>query len=167
MAQTLPRSPRQVVRLVLFDPLGRILLVKHEDAAPADPSEPDTLRYWVLPGGGQERNETTEDAVKRELFEETGIRATRIGPCVWVRRGRLLSHGKPQPYIEHYFLAFAGSDTPPPRSPDPTGENIVDVRWWSLPAIADSHETFFPSGLVDLVTPLATGDVPEAPFALS
>jgi len=167
MAQTLPRSPRQVVRLVLFDPRGRTLLVKHEDAAPADPSEPGTLRYWVLPGGGQERNETPEDAVKRELFEESGIRTTTIGPCVWVRRGRLLHHGEPQPYIEHAFLAFAGADTPPPHSPSPTGENIVDVRWWSLQAMADSHETFFPRGLVDLLTPLADGDIPEEPFAIS
>lgn len=50
-----------MVRLVLFDRLGRVLLAQHHDAAPADPSAPDALTYWVLPGGGQEPGEGIVD----------------------------------------------------------------------------------------------------------
>lgn len=30
---------------------------------------------WILPGGGVKEHETPEEAVKREIFEETGIEA--------------------------------------------------------------------------------------------
>ncbi len=30
--------------------------------------------YWVLPGGGIEENETAEEAVIREVWEETGLK---------------------------------------------------------------------------------------------
>lgn len=31
------------------------------------------IPVWVLPGGGLERNETPEEAVVREIYEETGL----------------------------------------------------------------------------------------------
>jgi ADP-ribose pyrophosphatase YjhB (NUDIX family) len=45
---------------------GKILLVKHKQQV-------DTDRYWSLPGGKVERGETLEAALKREMFEETGL----------------------------------------------------------------------------------------------
>lgn len=38
-----------------------------------------------MPGGGLDQDETSEQAAKRELWEETGIDA-EPGPCVWQRR---------------------------------------------------------------------------------
>ncbi len=35
--------------------------------------------YWVLPGGFVERNETTEEAVVREVKEETGAKVELLG----------------------------------------------------------------------------------------
>lgn len=110
MTQQLPQGPRQAVRLVLSNCPGRVLLAQHHGAGPADPSAPAALRYWALPGGGQEMDETRDDAARRELAEETSIRATSIRPCVRKRRGDLLRNGEPQPYIEHYVLASAASD---------------------------------------------------------
>lgn len=53
------------VRGVATDAEGRVLLVRH------------TYRTgWYLPGGGVERRETAEDAAKREMEEEAGVRAT-------------------------------------------------------------------------------------------
>lgn len=53
------------VRGVATDDEGRVLLVRHT-----------YLNGWWLPGGGVDRGETCQDAVVREMREETGLIAT-------------------------------------------------------------------------------------------
>src|SRR5579885_3383319 len=38
--------------------------------------------YWDVPGGRIQKNESLENALKREVYEETGIQITRIKPFV-------------------------------------------------------------------------------------
>ena len=40
------------------------------------------FRHYSLPGGGVNRGESPEDAVARELAEETGLRAVSISPLL-------------------------------------------------------------------------------------
>jgi len=42
---------------------GKILMIQHNYGR----------RYWTFPGGGIKKGETSENAVKREVYEETGI----------------------------------------------------------------------------------------------
>jgi len=46
---------------------GRVLMV-HERSRRSGGGE-----WWTLPGGGLEPGETPEEAVRREVFEETGL----------------------------------------------------------------------------------------------
>lgn len=50
------------VRALLIDPAGRIALVRHHYVA-----------GWYLPGGGVDKSESAEAAIRRELMEEVGL----------------------------------------------------------------------------------------------
>ena len=71
---------RPAARVVLLDREGRIFLVHAED--PADHRKPP---WWEIPGGGMDPGESSEDACRRELIEETGITDVDMGPCIWTQ----------------------------------------------------------------------------------
>ena len=50
---------------------GRVLLIKRASGAKAG--------WWAIPGGYVEPDETIDQAVSRELYEETGLRAEILG----------------------------------------------------------------------------------------
>jgi 8-oxo-dGTP pyrophosphatase MutT (NUDIX family) len=62
----------------------KVLLVKRRD-----------VPVWVLPGGGIEKNESPEDAVVREIFEETGYKVViskKIGEYIPVNKLSKFTH---------------------------------------------------------------------------
>lgn len=55
------------VNLVLFDQHGHVLVLKRSSGSKTNPSK------WELPGGKIEAEEQFDDALKREILEETGF----------------------------------------------------------------------------------------------
>jgi ADP-ribose pyrophosphatase YjhB (NUDIX family) len=68
-----PVTPQLRVAAIIVQG-GRILLVEHRKR---------DQRYWVLPGGRLQGNETLDAALRRELHEELGLEA-RVGRLVIV-----------------------------------------------------------------------------------
>lgn len=72
---------------VIFDESGRILLVK---------STYQRFHPWGIPGGGLEYGETAEDAVLREVYEETGF-------TIEIKKLLLVKTFAPDKFILYYL----------------------------------------------------------------
>ncbi|MET9608583.1 NUDIX hydrolase [Streptomyces sp. NPDC006512] len=55
---------------------GCVLMVRERGKGPSGLH--DGPEYWTLPGGGMEPGEDPEEAVRREVAEETGLRALEV-----------------------------------------------------------------------------------------
>jgi 8-oxo-dGTP diphosphatase len=119
------------VGAVINDPDGRLLLIKrgHEPGA----------GLWSLPGGRIEPGETDQQAVAREVREETNL---------GVRCGRLLGTAElPGPEgavidVSDYLAVVTGGELA-------AGDDAADVRWV---AAADMAGLPLTSGLAEYLT---------------
>jgi 8-oxo-dGTP diphosphatase len=65
-----PKTPALTTDCVAFDAKGRLLLIRR--------GHPPHKGKYALPGGFVDVGETVEDACRRELMEETGVKAGRL-----------------------------------------------------------------------------------------
>ena len=105
------------VRGVATDARGRVLLVRHT-----------YLNGWWLPGGGVDGGETCQDAVVREMREETGLIATAPPRLISVHSNERFFRGD-------HVLVFA-IDAFEPGERSSRGE-IAEVGWFAPEALPD------------------------------
>jgi 8-oxo-dGTP diphosphatase len=112
-----PMIPESVSGAIFNDERRQVLLIQRRD-----------VPVWVLPGGGIEAGETPDEAVIREILEETGFhvkisrlagqyspinrlaRPTNLYECV-------ILQGKPTPSAETRDVRFFPIDSLPPMPP--------------------------------------------------
>jgi G:T/U-mismatch repair DNA glycosylase/ADP-ribose pyrophosphatase YjhB (NUDIX family) len=149
---------RRAVRALVVDPDDRVLLVRFD--------WPPERSVWAPPGGGLEPGETPEEAVARELREECGLRAFRLGPCVWTREHWFADMEGWGGQEEHVFLVRTGRfDPEPDLTPEQlAAERVGAMRWWEPEELAAADALFAPRRLPALVSSLLGQGPPPSPI---
>jgi 8-oxo-dGTP pyrophosphatase MutT (NUDIX family) len=141
-------TPRQAGRVLVIDPAGRVLLLQG-----FDPARPGSL-HWITIGGGTDHGEGTAQAALRELWEESGIKASAgelIGP-VWHRTTEFSFAGMRFWQEEDYYVLRVGDVQITQANLDPIErDTITGYRWWSREELAATTEVFFPAELPELM----------------
>ncbi len=150
---------RPAARAIVLDPDGRILLVRFVFP---------TGTFWATPGGGIEAGESPEEAIRRELLEETGLTDVEIGPAVWTRLHIVpFIGGQWDGQREQYHVVRTPAFTPEPRHSweQLNAEYVFELRWWTPDSLeAAAETTFAPRRLPELVRALLDDGPPSAPI---
>ena len=135
---------RRAARVLLFDPDGRLLLLKGR--LPSAPEEPG---WWFTVGGALEAGETVREAAARETAEETGFSAFTLGEVLF-ETDQVLDDRKHRP-VRHrstFLFARCAGGEPSRAGWQPLEHEFVDdIRWWRLDDLAVLAEPMYPPDL--------------------
>jgi len=160
----MPVEERRAVRVVVLDADGRILLFHANDV-----DNVDLGRWWELPGGGIDGEESVTDAAVRELYEETGIRVdpAQVSAPTWrrdstwrYRHARRLQHE----VVVTVRLAGRGLGIDTSGQLDYEREDYTGSRWWPVAEVCASAERFYPGRLPELLPIHLAGTPIDEPF---
>ena len=156
MASRETPTVRHAARVVLLDENGRVLLARFEYGGRA---------WWVAPGGGLEREETHEEAARREVREETGLRLRELGPWIWSREHVFRFEGRLYRQKERYFLAEVPAFRPDPGLLSPEEAGVLrGLRWWTLAGLEETADEMAPADLPALARNLVENGPPSEPI---
>jgi 8-oxo-dGTP pyrophosphatase MutT (NUDIX family) len=150
---------RDAVRALVLDPDGRVLLVRFVN--------PETREeFWTTPGGGIVAGESLEEAIRRELREETGLENASIGPVIWTRREVFPWASRTLDQRERVVLVQAPSFDPRPQLGVEllAAEDVHEVRWWTLDQLEASSAVFYPTRLAHFLRRLLQAGPPDEPI---
>jgi ADP-ribose pyrophosphatase YjhB (NUDIX family) len=150
---------RAGARALLLDPEDRVLLVRFVNPETGE-------EFWATPGGGIDPGETLEEALRRELREETGLDDVELGPVVWTRREVFRWAGKTLDQSEHIALMRVPAFEPRPQltAEQLVEEGVHELRWWTLRELEASDANFVPTRIVRFLRQLLTDGPPPSPI---
>lgn len=135
---------RRSSRLIVLDPEQRVLLFRFD--------VPDRPPFWVTAGGECNGRESFEEAAKRELFEETGIRANPGKQIARTTPEFVTVEGEPVQADERYFLVRAFDAAISTVHHTELEQRVMTQhRWFAAEELADWHEAIFPENLVEMI----------------
>jgi 8-oxo-dGTP pyrophosphatase MutT (NUDIX family) len=131
------RTPREVARGLLFDG-EHILMIRWRDPVTGH-------EFLEPPGGSQEPGESYEDALRREIAEESGIAGVEVGDFVRKIRHVFTFAGEPYDCRERYFVCrLTGRERTTPVLDPVEQAGILGAEWVRVQDLVDH-----PAGYVE------------------
>lgn len=145
---------RHAARAVMLSPDNRVLLFRC-----LDPTKDNAREFWITPGGGLHEGETHQQAVRREVFEETGLTDFQLGPCIWYRRHAFRWMDRRLNQHERFYLVTTDrTDIVHDHRMDDELMALLEHRWWTTAEMREADTRFAPRRMADLIdTLLADG----------
>ena len=134
-----------------------------------DPARPEAGTWWLTPGGGIEADESPEDAIVREVLEETGLHVEpdRLGAIVATRVAEFEFDNLSYRQAECFFAVAVDAFVPHERGWDDIEQQaLLEHRWWTLAELHATAERLYPSELAKLVAAVLAGPITQ-PITLS
>jgi|GEM_PF-555178 len=161
---------RECTRAILLNDKLEILLLKADDPNTTTTSGRYNGPFWFLVGGAIEPEENEEEAVLREIYEETGIKKDQIklGPVVWKGDVDLIINGTLN-RLQQRFIVASSSVTEISLEHLTAQEKLVikDIRWFSLKEIQESQELIYPTCLKQYLPDILAGIYPKRPLEIN
>jgi 8-oxo-dGTP diphosphatase len=141
---------------------GQVLLIEHKSFAPDDPDLPQS--YWILPGGVVEHGETLDEALKREMMEETGLEC-RPGKLLFIKELLYPYPGLPEQGCRHHSVSLGfhctvtGGELRTGKDPEFPDDRQVIIRteWIPLDELERYH--LYPPFLTGYILGLGDRDI--------
>jgi len=124
-------NTRQAVRaLLVTQNRSKILLLKVRSPVNGN-------SIWMTPGGGIENKESDEQALQREIWEETGLHLPQTGKLVFTRHFSFQTSERKFSQFEKYFLVFVDEFVPNMNNNPAAHERSIfqEYRWWNIDKI--------------------------------
>lgn len=156
------RTTRYSARAIIVNEFSEILLMKFVQTNIAG-----NKAWWVFPGGGVEKGESSVEALKREILEETGIRVNENPLFVWHRqlelngkKGRLLSDES------YYLIRTAKTDLNFSLFTASEKESFLSYKWWKLEEFKETDAPLSISNSYQLIKELLEDAAAHYPIEL-
>ncbi|MCP3857699.1 MAG: NUDIX domain-containing protein [Actinomycetia bacterium] len=155
---------RVAARAVLLDRSGFVYLIHGRD-----PGDASKGTWWEIPGGGIDPGETSLEAARREVVEESGIHDIEMGPCIWTQHVEYDFAGYHFDQDEYIHVAWADQASVVGAKHLEALEALafMESRWWTLEDLLAAEIQTLPTRMREFLPDLMDGRIPETPLDIT
>ena len=161
---------RNSVKVLLLNDNKELLLMCIDDPKTTTVDGKYHGRFWITIGGEIENNETIEQALLREIYEETGIKKEKIevGPVVWFGELDLILSGIPTRIKQIFIVGKTKQNKISLENLTEEEKPIVkNLKWFSLDEIMNCSEIIYPVVLKDHIQDIIQEKHPKESFEIN